>query len=155
MIAYPAFRYAGAIPGADTNAHVLFSTVSLLGQAICPETERHRLRVDLAGDQAGSFNLYKSRDRGVTWRLVSTTAASPSSAATATLDVIIEPYYDWKLEWANGGSAQSYFVVDMSLQHERFSVDSGAAPPPPVPTFNVLSGTDQVVSGAGNNVISQ
>lgn len=153
--AYSAIVYAGTVPGADTNAYVLFSTASLTGRALMQGAEVHRLRCDIAGTQSGTFNLYKSRNGGTTWRLVATQAAALTSAASVIFDQVIEPYYDFKLEWANGGVAQAYFEADLAVLPQRQTSDvSGFVPPPPPDPNFVISGIgNQVVSGP-DNVIS-
>lgn len=129
-VPYSALRYSGSTPGADANTYVLFSTTSAVGQALFQGACVHRVRCDIAATQSGSFVLSKSRNRGVTWRAVLTQAAAPSVTASAIFDQVMEPYYDWKLEWTNGGVAQAYFEADLCVLPERSSADAGSVTPP-------------------------
>ncbi len=126
---YSAFRYSGSTPGADTNDYVLYTTTSALGQAIQQGAEVHRIRVDIACTQDGTLSLFKSRDRGTTWRLVESSAETGSASATIKAEYLIEPFYDYKVEWENGGSAQAYFEADMAILPYRVNADDGGVPP--------------------------
>jgi hypothetical protein len=35
------------------------------------------------------------------------------------VDLVVEPFADWKLEWVNGGSDQTTWVLDMAMIDER------------------------------------
>ncbi len=128
--AYSVFSYTLPVPGADSNAYVLYSTVGYGSAYFHQMGGNHRVRIDVAHTQNGTFNLYKSRDKGVTWRLVDTLAANSGPAASSVFDVIIEPFLDWKVEWANGGAAQAYFEPDVAILPYRTSAVAGDTPPP-------------------------
>lgn len=129
--AYAITRYYGDPPGADTNDYVLYSTTSALGQAIQQgDPGIHRVRVDIACDNDGTINFFKSRDRGVTWRLVEASAETASATATIKYEALMEPFYDYKLEWENGGAAQTYFEADVAILPYRVSADAGGVVPP-------------------------
>lgn len=127
---YSVTRYYGSTPGADTSAYVLYSTTSQLGQAIQQgDPGIHRLRVDIACTQNGTLNLYKSRNRGTTWRLVETAAATGNANETVKDEYLMEPFYDYKLEWVNGGAAQAFFEADLSIVPDRASSEASADEP--------------------------
>lgn len=113
--------YTGSTPGADSNTYVLFSTVT----ANWPERAFalwgvHKFCLDLKHNQAGTINWYKSNDRGTNWRQMGTVAvAAPASTDGTLFEAFVASERDFKLEWVNGGSAQSPWIVDMSLSDDR------------------------------------
>lgn len=116
------FKYNGTAPGADTNTYVIFSSVvALNGARMAQSAGMKRLVVDMKHAGTGTLNLYRSQNRGTTWSQVDTTGVLPIPAATESTiyDHYIEPYPDFKLEWVNGGSAQSTWIIDLALTDER------------------------------------
>lgn len=117
-------------PGADTNVYVLFATVAVTGtgysfpnpgwgKRYLPLHGLKRLVVDMKIAAAGTLNWYKSNDRGVTWHQCGTEAIAVPANATVTRDFLVEEYDDFKLEWVNGGGAQTTWVVNAALSPER------------------------------------
>lgn len=119
---YAALRYSGANPGADANNYTLFSTVTGFNGAQHQTAQLgiHRCRIDVACTAAAgcTFVLQKSRDKGVTWRTVSTSAAL-AAGTTAQFDEIVETFADWQVIWANNSAAQVIFEVDIALVDSR------------------------------------
>jgi hypothetical protein len=124
--AYSVYSYTLPVPGADSSAYVLFSTLAF-SEYFSQQAGNHRVRVDVVHTQSGTFNLYKSRNAGTTWRLVDTQAATASATDSSVFDVLIEPFLDWKIEWANGGAAQAYFEPDVAILPYRVSSAAAAA----------------------------
>lgn len=112
---------SGGTPGADSNTYVLFSTVvAFPGANYLPENGMKRLQSDIKNSAAGTLNWYKSSDRGLTWQQIGTAAiADPGATSTNNYDWLVEEYADFKLEWVNGGSAQTTWKVDLALSDER------------------------------------
>lgn len=114
--------YQGTTPGADSNDYVLFdTTVSFpnapnMFQLSCIK----RFILDLGHDEDGTLEEYKSSDGGANWTQVSSEAITASATATTTREYAVEPYDDWRLVWANGGSAQTVWDPDMALDTEAF-----------------------------------
>lgn len=111
----PKVKYTGvALPG-------IAETVTLFDTSLMPMANwlqlcgLRRFVADIAHNQAGTINFYKSADRGATWLLVGTQAAPVPAAGTSLFDILVEPYGDWKIEWVNGGAAQTTWAVDMAL----------------------------------------
>lgn len=125
---YSNFRYYGSTPGADTNNYVLYTTTSALAQAYQQGGGVHRIRVDIACDEDGTLSLYKSRDKGTTWRLVESSAETASATETVKYEALMEPFYDYKLEWTNGGVVQAFFEADMAILPYRAGDGGGVAP---------------------------
>lgn len=112
--------YTGDTPGADTNTYVLYDSSTNGVQALAALAGIKELTVDIKHDSAGTLNSYKSKDRGVTWEQIDSRAiAAPAATDTTYEDFPQEPYLDFKLEWVNGGAAQSPWDVDMALHDER------------------------------------
>lgn len=131
-------KYTGITPGADGNTYVLFSTTgtsTIPGAA--PTTQNptngtdyganfashsgvHKLTLNIKCNNAFTLNLYDSDNRGANWRQVTTEAvAAPAATGYVPREYLVEAMADFKLELVNGGSAQSPFVVDMSLSDQR------------------------------------
>jgi hypothetical protein len=111
-------KYTGATPGADGNTYNLFSTVTTFGGAnFCATYNIQRLLVSITNQNAGTLKGYRSSDRGTTWTQVfpDTAVAAPAAGSTNFYDLLISEYPDFKLDWVNGGSAQSPWLIDMSL----------------------------------------
>lgn len=107
------WKYTGLTPGANANTYVLFSTVvALPGAGMLSSAGISRIKLGLEHDQAGTLNSYRSSNRGTTWIQLSTTAvAAPAASTTSEVDFLVDGYADWKLEWVNGGLAQTIFDV--------------------------------------------
>lgn len=111
------FNYTGSTPGADSDTYVLFSSVAAFpGARFHSMYGLKRFHMDVKHNNTGTINLYKSTDRGVTWLQVNTTsAAATGSTASDVYDALVDEYPDFKVEWVNGGSAQSTWSVTGSL----------------------------------------
>lgn len=111
-------RYTGTTPGADANTYTLFDSTQLgMGKGALynlPGAERLLLR--LRNPQAGTLKGYRSDDGGVTWEQVyPDTAVAAMTTTSNDYDLLIAGYRDFKLDWTNGGSAQTGWDVDMAL----------------------------------------
>lgn len=123
---YSAFRFSGTNPtGAGTTT--LFATYdSAAGngakwsQHLTSETGIHRviINVQTTDNTGSSYQLQKSRDRGVTWRTVSSTAVS-GSTTNQTIDLVVEGLPDWRVVWTNGAINQVIFEADGAFIDSR------------------------------------
>lgn len=120
--AYAKPKYIGsALPG-NAETVVLFSTVAAFpGKNYCQHNGIKRFIVDLKHDQTGTVKAYRSQDRGTTWNQFydSGAIAAPAATSSTIRDIAIEPYEDWKVEWVNGATPQTTFLVGMALADER------------------------------------
>lgn len=84
------------------------------------ETGIHRTiwNIQTTDNSGSSFILQKSRDRGVTWRTVSTTAVA-GSTTNNTFDVVVEGLPDWRVVWSNGAANQLIFEADGAFVDSR------------------------------------
>lgn len=106
----------GGTPGADSNTYTIFdSTVAFTGGLDAHDISR--LEFSLNNSASGTRKAYFSQDKGVTWTLYDSTAVSAYSSPTAAgpFDYLLDPYKDFKLDWANGGSAQTTWIVSIVL----------------------------------------
>lgn len=115
-------KYMGSTPGADANTYVLFSTVAAgFPQRFFALTNTHKVLIDIAYSNGGggtAMNWYVSSDRGLTWRQEGTQAmAAPTT--TYQKDFVVESAPDWKLEWVNGGAAQTVWEINIALVDHR------------------------------------
>ncbi len=115
------FTYAGATPGADSNTYNLFSSVTAFtGAGMHAANGLKRLIVDIKHNQNGTLKLYKSLDRGVNWHQVDEVSATATGATASDIyDALVEEYRDFKLDWTNGGSAQTTWAISVALSGER------------------------------------
>lgn len=115
------FKYAGSTPGADSNTYPLFSTITAgFGGDACATHGLKRLFVTVDNNNTGTFVLSRSNDRGTTWVVVDSQAAAASTSTSVSYyDAVILGFKDFKLEWTNGGSAQTGFTVTISLDDGR------------------------------------
>jgi hypothetical protein len=115
------FRYTGATPGADANTYNLFSSVvAFTGQSMAQNNGLKRLFVTIDNPQSGTMKFYRSADRGTNWiQLGGDFAATSSATDVTTFDGLIEGFYDFKLDWVNGSSAQTGWTVTITLTGER------------------------------------
>lgn len=117
----PAFSYSGPTPGADSSTYNLLNTVT----AGWPEKAMalfgvKRLAIDLHHDNAGTVKWYKSSDRGTNWRQMGqSSVAAPAATAGSLREILVEGQRDVKVDWVNGGSAQTTFLCDMTLCEDR------------------------------------
>jgi hypothetical protein len=120
--------YTGSTPGADTNVYVLFDS-SKLGvttagkQCLANFPKAQRFVLSLLNAAAGTLKAYRSENGGTTWTQVFADDALSAATTTAALrDYFIGGFRDFKLEWTNGGSAQTTWLVDMMLSETPVKV---------------------------------
>lgn len=119
-------KVVSATPGADSNTYNIFdSTVTFAARnapsgvptsfrSHCPS----RLELRLANDQAGTLKFYTSTNGGTTWDQTEgdiAVAASSSTDINGPYDFLVDPYDDVKLDWVNGGSAQTTWRPGVTL----------------------------------------
>lgn len=107
---------SGGTPGADSNTYVLFdSTVAFTGGL--PQHDISRVTFSLNNAASGTRKASWSIDKGANWNLYDSTAttAAVSPAMSGPFDYLVDTYVDWKLEWTNGGSAQTTWRPSLTL----------------------------------------
>lgn len=110
-------KYSGSTPGADTNTYTLFDTTALCGAAkssTASMLNADRITVRISNDQAGTLNVYRSQNNGASWQLTQS-GISVSIGTGNFYDFYVGGLLDWKIEWVNGGSAQTVWNIDMAL----------------------------------------
>lgn len=115
------FKYSGSTPGADANTYNLFSSVvAFMGANMAQQNGLKRLFVTIDNPQSGTLKFYRSNDRGTTWVQVGGDQAATASATDVfTFDAIILGFPDFKVDWVNGGAAQTGWTVTISLDSGR------------------------------------
>lgn len=121
-----AITYQGTAPGADANTYVIFNSAVAFPSANYMAMNRlKRLQVSLSNSGTGTYNWYKSNTRltnpsaTVVWTQIGTLAVAAGATASNDNDFLIENLADFKLEWVNGGAAQTTWVVNLALSGER------------------------------------
>jgi hypothetical protein len=116
---YSRAQYGGATPGADSATYVLFTTqptATGIAQNLLAGAGIRKIVLDLKNNQSGTLNTYKSGNGGTTWNQISTEAVGATgSTADVHREYPVEGIQDFKIEWVNGGSAQTAWVVDVAL----------------------------------------
>jgi hypothetical protein len=108
--------YMSGTPGADANTYNVVNSTLLGGANFFSHTGTRRVMVTIKNSHAGTLKEYRSTDKGATWTQISETAvAAPAASASNTYKYHVSQFNDWKLDWVNGGSAQTTFTVDISL----------------------------------------
>ncbi len=112
-MSFARFKYTGTTPGADSSTYTLFTTTGY-GEGHLAMSGASKFVLNLKHSHGGTLNSYKSDDRGTNWRqLSSDPISSPASIGVTHVEYLVGALRDWKLEWVNGGTAQSPWVPDM------------------------------------------
>lgn len=154
---YSQIKYVGATPGADSSTYSLYNSTTTGYGARRPGNEgEHVFILDIKNSAAGTLKTYKAGARDtngvVTWYQIEQfiVPAAPT-AESNKYEFLVEPYSDWKLDWVNGGAAQTTFQVDMALTNERAT--AGRLPDPT--TFqSVGAATTANVKAAAGSLLS-
>lgn len=154
MSSFPQFKTTASTPGTDSNTYVLFSSTGY-AERFFALSGISKFVLDLKHSHIGSLKSYKSDDRGTNWRQLSDDAISPASIGTTHAEFLVGAMRDWKLEWVNGGTAQSPWVVDMAGMD--LPIEGGTVEPlkytalGTATTANVKSGASRLFGIAANN----
>src|SRR5689334_9796650 len=135
-LSFSRITYKGTTPGADGNTYVIFASANPGTASDVMNANRfnafpgnspalmgfRKAVVTMKMDKLGTLNLWESPDRGTTWRQVDTVAvAAPASTASSITEFLVEGMPDFKIEWVNGGQAQTFFDVYQALSDQRAS----------------------------------
>jgi hypothetical protein len=117
-------KYTGSTPGADANTYNLLNTTLLGGGSnFFANSGTAKVQLFLKNADTGTLKEYVSEDGGTNWSQISETAVAAAAATGQNAyEFVVEPYRDWKLDWVNGGSAQTTWVVSMALVGGRGAV---------------------------------
>lgn len=113
-------KYSGTTPGADVNTYNLYNSVNDGGAAGFAMKGIHIVMLDIKNAAAGTLKAYKGSARdtigAVTYSQIEQFSVPiPASTESNKYEFLVEPYSDWKLDWVNGGAAQSTWLVDLAL----------------------------------------
>lgn len=112
--------YNAGTPGADTNTYNMYNSVIAGGGPVMGARGVKKVALDLKNSHVGTLKAYKSDDHGVNWNQIYQESIAAAAATSSWLrEWLVESYADWKLDWVNGGSAQTTWEVDVSLLNER------------------------------------
>ena len=129
-------QYAGTTPGTDSNTYVILATtlpaaptnaMNMNRDNACPANYAglagiRKVALTLKHSHLGTLNLYASIDRGTNWRQMDTIAvATPAATASDLFEFLVEGMRDFKIEWVNGGTAQSPWEVTIAFSDQRAS----------------------------------
>lgn len=119
-------KVISATPGTDSNTYNLFSSIVTFGapnQSNSASTtlmahDISRLELRLANNATGTLKFYTSTDGGTNWDQTGgdiSVAASTSTDINGPYDFLLDPYTDCKLDWVNGGTAQTTWRPNVVL----------------------------------------
>lgn len=121
-----AVKYTGTALPLSGATVVLFSTVTAFQMANGIQMGGIArlvvdLRVDGAAHLGGTFKWYKSEDRGTNWLFVDSQVVSGDGSTTPSqrLDLLIQAYRDFKLEFVMAAENSTEFNIDMALTTQR------------------------------------
>lgn len=123
-MAFPKFKYTGSTPGTDSDTYNLINSHSAGWPGNWPAVFGvYKVVLDIKHSHGGTLKWYKSaNDIGetATWVQMGESAiAAPASTAGTQFEVFVEAQKHVKVDWVNGGTAQSPWVVDMSGSKQR------------------------------------
>jgi len=115
------YAVSGGTPGADSNTYTLFSTVTAMGAKVLPTTGIKRFTLTMKNSHSGTLKAYCSTNGGTTWDEYSSqaVAAAGSGVVNGPYDFLVDPFYDWKLDFVNGGSAQTTWRLALVGHYDR------------------------------------
>lgn len=118
MIGSESFTIAvtGGTPGADSNTYKLFDSTVSFAAGQMRTLGISRLTFDVKNSAAGTLNAYRSVDKGTNWDQFDSKAVAAAAAGSISgpYDYPVDSFTDVKLEWVNGGSAQTTWRAELS-----------------------------------------
>ncbi len=119
-------KVISAAPGGDSNTYNQFNSTVTFGAPTASNSASttlmahgiSRLEFRVANNAAGTLKFYTSTDGGTNWDQTGgdiTVAASTSTDINGPYDFLLDPYKDCKLDWVNGGSAQTTWRPNVVL----------------------------------------
>ena len=111
-------KITAATPGADSNTYSMFNSTVAFGAPAASNSasttltahDISRLEFRVVNNAAGTLRFYTSTNGGTNWDQTGGDIVVVASTATdinGPYDFLLDPYLDAKLEWVNGGSAQT------------------------------------------------
>lgn len=119
--------YSGSTPGADSNDYVLFSTSVAFPRAqgyppgYTDLAGVKRVRISLAHSHNGTFKLQRSSNgeaSAPTWTTINDEAITAAASERSFYDAHVAGLRDWRVIWTNGGSAQTTWVPEITLDED-------------------------------------
>lgn len=151
-MAFSRLKYSGSTPGADTDTYTLWTSETAGGGNLAAMSGARYFVLDLKNSGAGTLKVYKGSARpsagAVTFSQIEqiSVAAAPT-AESNKFEFNIEPYSDWKIEWVNGGSAQSTWLVDMALSDKSAATQGLPQPSTFASVGAATTGTAKAAAG--------
>ena len=110
---------SGVTPGTDSNVDVMFTTVDqpMANFFAMAGIRRVSLAIDHSHD--GTLKWYRSTNRGTAWTQIGTQAVTAVSNEENVVDILVEGNADWRIDWTNGGTAQSPWSAILTLVSTR------------------------------------
>lgn len=111
---------SGTTPGTDSNVDVMFTTDDgQIGGNYFAHNGIRRASIAINHSHSGTLKWYRSVDRGANWTQVGSQALTATANEISTVDILVEGEPDWRLDWTNGGTAQSPWSAILTLSPDR------------------------------------
>lgn len=124
-MAFPNVKYTGSTPGGDSNTYNIINSYTMGWPGNWPAMFGiYKVIIDIKHDQAGTLKWYKNMsDNDTGWvQMGQLAVAAPASTAGTQAEVFVEAERHVKIDWVNGGSAQSPFSVNIALVDQRAQI---------------------------------
>ena len=111
-------KVVSSTPGADSSTYNLFDSTVTFGAGKLAQLGISRVEVTLANSGSGTLKAYRSTNGGTNWDQVGGNTSWVASTATdinGPYDFLVDGHADVKVDWVNGGSAQTTWRPDVHL----------------------------------------
>lgn len=119
-------KVVASTPGADANTYNMFSSIVTFGTGTAGDSRNttlishgvSRVTFSVENSEAGTLKAYRSVDKGTNWDQVGGDIAVAAAAATdinGPYDFLVDTYQDFKIDWLNGGAAQTTWRPEVTL----------------------------------------
>ena len=110
---------SGTTPGTDSNVDVMWTSVDQPMRNFFAVAGVRRVSLSIDHSHAGTLKWYRSMDGGTSWTQIGTQALTAVANEVNTVDILVEGERDWRIDWTNGGTAQSPWSALLTLASDR------------------------------------
>lgn len=107
------------------NTTILFNSETSWGLDALPALDVKRISFEAFHDQAGTLKAFRKSRGATTWDQYDTQVIGipPANTITGPFDYLIDTFWNWKLEWLNGGVTQTTWRPSMHGHENRMRGD--------------------------------
>jgi len=157
---YQIVKYeSGVVPGANADPYVLFNSLVYRGQNRPVRfTDFARYVLSIKNPAAGTLRAY-ARDNGSSWEQFWEVAVPAATMRNNLIGIPIEPHDDVRIDWVNGGVAQTGWSLTQALDDGLvdlrlfFADSSGNAAPTTIISGQLPTSLGQKTSAQSLSVV--